>query len=385
MPWKETCVMDQKIRMIGDWLDKEYSITELSEMFGISRKTVYKWISRYKADSGSGLKERSRAPWHHPNATPVEIAAHILAVKGRHMRWGPRKVVSWLRHKYPEQRWPANSTTSEILKRHSLVKARKRKRRTPPYTEPFLGCEHPNAVWSADFKGQFRMGDGTLCYPLTLTDNYSRYLLGCWGLSRPTYEQTRPPLERAFREYGLPEAIRTDNGAPFASVALGGLSRLAVWLIKLGIKPERIETGHPEQNGRHERLHRTLKESAISPPRKDLAEQQRAFNRFSEEYNFERPHEALGQKTPASVYRQSPREYPEKLPAIEYEIDFSVRQVRHNGDIKWKGGRIYVSEALVGEAIGLKQMDNHYWGIYFSFLPLGILDELNMRITPLKV
>ena len=383
MPWKETCVMDQKIQMIGDWLDRDYGITELSKMYGLSRKTVYKWIARYETEGASGLVERSRVPWSHPNATPSEIVVQILAVKGRHMKWGPKKVVGWLRNKYPDRRWPANSTTSEILKKEGLVRSRKRKRRTPPYTEPFLECEETNAVWSGDFKGQFRMCDGKLCYPLTLTDNYSRYLLGCWGLSRPTYEQTQPLFEYAFREYGLPEAIRTDNGAPFASVALGGMSRLAVWLIKLGIKPERIDTGHPEQNGRHERMHRTLKESAISPPRNNLAEQQRAFNRFGEEFNHERPHEALGQKTPGSVYRRSPREYPVNIPSVEYAGDLIVRQVRHNGDIKWRGKRIYVSEALAGETIGLKQMDNHYWEVYFSFLPLGILDESNMRITPL--
>lgn len=383
MPWMETCVMDQKIQMIGDWLDREYDITELSKMYAISRKTVYKWIARYEAEGVNGLEERTRVPWSHPNATPSEIAAQILVVKGRHMKWGPKKVVGWLRNKYPDRKWPANSTTSEILKKEGLVRSRKRKRRTPPYTRPFLGSEETNAVWSGDFKGQFRMGDGKLCYPLTLSDNYSRYLLGCWGLSRPTYEQTRPLFEYAFREYGLPEAIRTDNGAPFASVALGGLSRLAVWLIKLGIRPERIDTGHPEQNGRHERMHRTLKESAISPPRHNLAEQQRAFERFTKEFNHERPHEALGQKTPGSVYRRSPREYPAKIPSVEYAGDLIIRQVRHNGDIKWRGRRIYISEALAGEAIGLKQMDNYYWEVYFSFLPLGILDESIMRITPL--
>ncbi len=382
MPWKETCAMDQRIQMIGDWLSEEFTITELGELYGVSRKTIYKWLNRYQAYGESGLRERSGAPWSHPNATSMEIVAHILAVKGRHMKWGPRKVVGWLQNKYPDRRWPACSTTSEILRRNSLVRTRKRKHRTPPYNEPFLGCEHPNAVWSADFKGQFRMGDGRLCYPLTLTDNYSRYLLGCWGLSQPTYEQARPLLEHAFREYGLPEAIRTDNGAPFASVALGGLSRLAVWFIKMGIKPERIETGHPEQNGRHERFHRTLKESAISPPRNNLAEQQRAFKRFTKEYNYQRPHEALGQKTPGSVYQRSPREYPGKVASVEYDSDVSVRQVRHSGEVKWNGKRIYVSEALAGETIGLKQMDNHYWEIYFSFLPLGILDERDMRITP---
>ena len=382
MPWKETRIMDQKIQLIADWLTGEVSITDLSEIYGISRKTVYKWIYRYQSNTINGLSERSRAPGCHPNAAPAEIVARILAVKRRNMKWGPRKVVSWLRNQYPDQRWPANSTTGEILKRNDLVRTRHRRRRTPLYSEPFKACRQPNDVWSADYKGQFRLRDGNLCYPFTLTDNYSRYLLSCHGLNRPTHEQTKPLLERAFQEYGLPEAIRTDNGTPFASVALGGLSRLSVWLIKLGVRPERIEAGHPEQNGRHERLHRTLKEAAISPPRNNRAEQQRAFDRFTKEYNQERPHEALGQKPPQSVYQRSPREYPAKMPLVEYDSGLVVRQVRNSGEIKWKGELLYISQALGKEAVGLKQLDNHYWEIYFSFLPIGILDERIMKITP---
>ena len=225
------------------------------------------------------------------------------------------------------------------------------------------------------------MGEGKLCYPLTLSDSYSRYLLGCWGLAHPTCLQTRSHLELAFREYGLPSAIRTDNGVPFASVALGGLSSLAVWLIKLGIRPERIEKSHPEQNGRHERMHRTLKAEAISPPRKSFNEQQRAFNRFITEYNHDRPHEALGQKPPGSIYYNSPRAYPETLSEIEYEVNFTVRQVKPNGDIKWKGKELYISGALAGEPVGLKRIDNEIWQIYFSFYPLGILDERKETIT----
>ena len=383
MPWKETCAMDQKIQMIGDWLSDEHTITELSEVYGVSRKTIYKWIGRYEAEGPPGLEERSRVPVSHPNAIPLKIAREIVAVKLRYKKWGPKKVLAWLGEQYPGERWPAASTAGEILKREGLVKTRRKKRRTPPYTEPFTGCHRPNEVWSADFKGQFRTGDEELCYPLTITDNFSRYLLFCRGLEHPTFEETRPCFERVFQEYGLPEAIRTDNGAPFASVGLGGLSRLSVWFIKLGIKPERIEPGCPEQNGRHERLHRSLKEATASPPRGNMVEQQGAFDEFVEEYDFERPHEALGQKTPASFYRPSLRPYPVKVPKVEYGHDVIVRQVRHNGEIRWNGEFIYVSEALAGEPVALQQKDKHLWEIRFSSYPLGVLNELTMKITPL--
>jgi len=380
MPWKETHVIDQKIKMISDWLSGEYSITDLSRIFEVSRKTLYKWINRYETDEYSGLQERSRKPVTMPRATPPDVVAHILASKTQHVHWGSRKVLAWLRNHYPDQTWPAASTTSEIFKRHGLVKSRRRHHHTPPYTEPFLHCNQPNEVWCADFKGQFRLGEGKLCYPLTLSDSYSRYLLGCWGLVHPTYVQTRLHLEMAFREFGLPSAIRTDNGVPFASVALGGLSSLAVWLIKLGIRPERIEKSHPEQNGRHERMHRTLKAEAISPPRKSFAEQQRAFNRFRDGYNYDRPHEALGQKTPGAIYRKSSRAYPARLPEVTYEGNVTVRQVKANGSIKWKNNELYLSGALAGEPVGLKQIDSEAWQIYFSFHPLGILNERTQKI-----
>jgi len=375
--------MDQKIQMIGDYLSKEYTITQLSEMYEVSRKTIYKWIGRYQVEGTSGLLEKSRAPLSHPNATLLEVAREIVAAKLIHRRWGPKKVVAWLEGHHPEKQWPAVSTASDILKREGLVRSRRKKRRTPPYTEPFSECSRPNAVWSADFKGQFRTGDGKPCYPLTISDNYSRYLLSCRGLNRPTFEETKPWFEKVFKEYGLPEAIRTDNGAPFASVGLGGLSKLSVWFIKLGIKPERIELGHPEQNCRHERMHRSLKEATANPPKGDLEEQQKAFGEFASEYNCERPHEALGMKTPASLYQPSLRPYPARVPEIAYHGDFIVRHVRHNGEIRWNGEFIYVSEALVGEPVALKQKDEHLWEIRFSSYPLGILNELTMKITPI--
>lgn len=382
MPWKETCAMDQRVQMVGDWLRDEYTITELSRMYEVSRKTIYKWIERYQREGPFGLEERSRAPGSHPNAISQEIARKILAAKLRHQTWGPKKVLAWLRDQYPGERWPAASTLGEILRKEGLVRSRRKKRRTPPYTEPLNEGTGPNEVWSADFKGQFRTGDGKLCYPLTMTDHRSRYLLCCRGLGRPTFEAVRPWFEWVFREYGLPEAIRTDNGVPFASVGLGGLSRLSVWFVKLGIRPERIEPGHPEQNGRHERLHRSLKEVTTSPPRGNMEEQQRAFDEFMDEYNLERPHEALGQKPPASVYQPSPRPYPTKLPRVEYDREVIVRQVRHNGEMKWKGGLIYVSEALAGEPVAMQQRGEHLWEVRFGFHPLGILNELTGEIRP---
>ena len=382
MPWKETHVMDEKIRMISNWLSGEYNITELSRIHKVSRKTLYKWIERYEADQDSGLQEWSRRPLAMPRATPPELVAEILASKSQHEHWGPRKILVWLRSHQPEKSWPAASTMSLILKRHGMVHVRHKRHHTPPYSQPFLKSNQPNEVWCADFKGQFQLGAGGLCYPLTLTDSYSRYLLGCWGLEHTTYLTTRSYFELAFREYGLPSAIRTDNGVPFASVGLGGLSSLAVWFIKLGIRPERIEKGHPEQNGRHERMHRTLKSEAISPPRKNMKEQQRVFDRFRASYNDDRPHEALGQRTPASIYRSSAREYPAKLPGAEYPENFSVRHVKRGGGFKWRNQELYLSQALSGELIGLKEIDIALQKIYFSFYPVGILDERTMRITP---
>lgn len=377
--------MDQKVQMIGDWLSGEYGVSELGKMYGVSRKTVYKWIGRYEAEGSPGLEERSRAPASHPNATPSGMARRIVATKLKHQRWGPRKLVAWLAEKHPGEPWPAASTAGGILRREGLVKSRQRKQRTPPYPVPFTECHRPKQVWCADFKGQFRTGDGQLCYPLTITDNCTRYLLLCRGLDHPTVEAAQPWFEQALREYGLPQAIRTDNGAPFASVGLGGLSKLSVWFIKLGIRPERIEPGHPEQNGRHERMHRSLKEATASPPRSDIRAQQKVFDEFRQEYDFERPHEALGQKTPASLYRLSLRPYPLKVPKVAYHGDVIVRQVRHNGEIRWKGELLYLSEALAGESVALRQKGAHQWEISFSFYPLGVLDELVGKILPLSV
>jgi transposase InsO family protein len=375
--------MDQRMQLIGDWLKRESSVTELSESYGVSRPTVYKWIARYRERGSAGLEEMSRKALNHPNATRLEVIEKIVAMKLMHQKMGPKKIIANLRQQYAQVRWPAISTAGEILRRQGLVRHRKRRRWVTPYADLLLGCDKPNSVWSADFKGQFNTGDGKPCYPLTITDNNSRYLLQCRGLSQVSHEETQSWFEWTFREYGLPDAIRTDNGVPFASAALGGLSRLSVWFIKLGIRPERIRPGHPEQNGRHERMHRTLKEATADPPEHNLAEQQQAFEEFKHEYNCERPHEALGQKTPASVYQPSPRTYPIRLPQIDYDDDVVVKRVRHSGELYWKGRFIHISQVLAKEPIALKQIDDHLWSISFSFYPIGVLNELTGKASPI--
>lgn len=375
MPWKETCPMTERTAFIEDWLTGQYTVTELARIHGISRKTAYKFIDRFKHHGRKGLADLSRAPHHHPNATSPEVIAELLAAKLRHRSWGPVTLIDWLRRKDPDRTWPAPSTAGEILKRHGLVKPRRRRRRTPPYHAPLSHATAPNTVWSADYKGQFKTGDRRLCYPLTLSDNYSRFLIACQGMERIDLIRAQACYLQAFRRYGLPVAIRTDNGTPFASTSLGGLTRLSVWLLKLGVWPERIERGCPEQNPRHERMHRTLKAATASPPKSNLSAQQRSFNRFLAEYNHERPHRAHQGRTPVEFYEPSPRPYPKRLPQVSYPDHFDVRKVRHNGEIKWHGRLIYVSELLRGEPVGLRAVDDGCWQLYFAPMPLGILDE----------
>jgi putative transposase len=384
MPWKETCAMDEKLKMINDLLKREHTISEIGEHYQVSRKTVYKWLERYNDGGIGALQEASCAPYRHPNATAPEIVSQIIDAKLRHKDWGPKKIVWSLKDHHPEQHWPAVSTAQSILYKEGMVKPRKARRHTPPYRQPFRQCMQPNDTWSIDYKGQFRTGDGQLCYPLTITDNYSRYLLSCRGLRHPNYESTQPYLERAFREYGLPLAMRSDNGTPFASTGLGGLSRLSVWLIKLQIIPERIELAHPEQNGRHERMHRTLKAAVCNPPRNCLANQQSAFDHFRPEYNEERPHEALDMKTPASLYQPSRRLLPKKLEPVEYDSWMAVRRVVPSGGIMWRNNYIYVSQALAGEPVGLKQITETTWELWFSSYLLGIIDKKTNKVLPMS-
>jgi transposase InsO family protein len=383
MPWKETCAMDQRVQFIGAWLSGRHSKSALCRHFGISRPTGEKWIRRHERLGVDGLKERSRAPHSQPNRVSEALCERIVQVKLEHLDWGPKKVLDWLRAREPEVVWPADSTGGEILRRAGLVKARRRRRAVPPHEAPFADCEQSNALWAVDFKGDYRLGGVGRCYPLTLSDSFSRYLLLCRGLAHPSAAAVRPWFEWAFREYGLPQAIRSDNGAPFASRAVGGLSALSKWWIDLGIRPQRIRPGRPDQNGRHERMHRSLK-GWLGAAAKGLEAEQRRLEAFRAEYNWERSHEALGRRTPGSLYAASPRPYPLCIEPPAYEQGVVVRQVRSNGEIKWRGRLIYLSEVLIGEPVALEPAGDGLWELRYRFHPLGLLNEQNDRITPAR-
>jgi transposase InsO family protein len=372
--------MTERIRFVLDHERRFYSMTELCQRYGVSRKTGYKWLRRFKEGGTEAMADRSRRPHSCPHRTPDHCVDAILEKKRRHPSWGAKKIVPRLRSRYPDEPWPAISTGSAILERHGLVKPRRRLRKRGHQGRPDTPMDKPNAVWTIDFKGQFRTRDGVYCYPLTLADGHSRFLLGCQGFLSPCLDSTKKTLTRLFREYGLPRIIRSDNGTPFASSAIGRISRLSVWWIKLGIYPELIEPAHPEQNGRHERMHRTLKAETARPPAGNLAAQQRRFNLFRTEYNEERPHEALGQETPASVYRPSDRPFPEKAPTIEYPGHFEVRRVSNNGGIRWNSRWVNVSHVLATESVGFEEVDDDLWNVYFGPVWLGRFHEKELKI-----
>lgn len=383
MPWETKGPMDQKIKLIADWKTGHYDISDLNKKYNISRKTVYKWVGRYENEGVDGLKDRSRTPKRCPNQTNERLVEMLLEEKRAYPKWGPKKIIALLEDKHPDESWPAVSTAGEWFKKHGLVQCRKLRRRVPPYTEPFAECKEPNDVWSADYKGQFKTQDNKICYPLTISDNHSRYLLACQGLYGPRYEESRQVFRKVFREYGLPLAIRMDNGTPFTGRGIGGLSKLSVWWIKLGIRPERIDKGKPQQNGRHERMHRTLKSDTTKPPGKDLTDQQKKFDWFHAEYNEIRPHESLGQKPPAKFYNRSPRSYMENPPSPEYDLSLTVRSIHLGGEIKFKGKSYFVSELLVKERVGLEEIADGMWCIYYSFQPVGILNLRRQKIETL--
>ena len=365
--------MKERFQLVSLYETGRYSVVKLAEQFGVSRKTVYKWLARFDQGGIGGLYERSRAPHYHPNATRGSVVLAVLRAKAAHPTWGPAKLKPGAEEPLEVSHvWPAPSTRGAILARHGLVTQRRRRRRVAPYSQPFSHCDGPNAVWCADFKGWFRTGDGHRCDPLTISDAFSRMLLCCQILPKTDYAHVRPAFERVFREYGLPLAIRTDNGPPFASVGAGGLSPLAAWWIKLGIMPERIQPGHPEQNGRHERLHGTLKRETMRPPAATPAAQQQRCDAFRVSYNTERPHQALGQVPPATLYVTSPRPYPKRIDDPTYPPFTQVRRVRSNGQIKWQGELVFITEALIGELVGITELQNA-WLVSFGPIPLGLL------------
>ena len=379
MAWKNTCVMDERQRFIERWEEEDDSISELAREFGVSRKTAYKWIGRVEEFGVAGLQERSRAPHKHPNAMSEEMEELILSWKARKPLWGAPKIHAKLVDR-PD--CPSESTVSNVLARNGLVRKARRRNRATASASPLAECQKSNQVWSADFKGYFHTRDGTRCDPLTITDAHSRYILRCQALRGTTGVIAIQPLFVAtFREYGLPEAMRTDNGSPFASVGLGGLSALSVWWIRLGIRLERSRPGHPQDNGRHERMHRTLKQATANPPRSTLPKQQEAFDVFRIEFNEERPHESLGQKPPASVYQPSTRDYPDRLPEQQgYPDEWQKRKVREGGRIKWNGQQVQINYALWGQEIGLKPIGDGLWAVYFESLELGVFDERKGRV-----
>jgi putative transposase len=381
MSWKATDAVNERMKMMGQYLSQGDSISELARWYGVSRKTVYKWVERYAQAGPAGLEDLSRAPHHHPGAVSPAMAARILAWKAAKPLWGAPKIHAQL---LGLADCPSESTVSNILARHGLSRKARRRPQATPSQSPLRHCEAVNQVWCADFKGHFRTGDGRRCDPLTISDGHSRYLLCCRGLGEGTGSRLVQPLFVAtFREFGVPEAIRTDNGPPFASTGLGGLSPLSVWWIELGIRLERIEPGQPQQNGRHERMHRTLKEATANPPCRTLRLQQQAFDAFRVEYNHERPHEALGQRPPASLYVPSCRDYPERKPERRgYPEDWAKRTVRPGGRIRWQGQEINISRALCGREIGLQPAGEGRWGVCFESLELGVLDEQKARVEP---
>jgi len=361
----------ERARFIALYQEGLYSMSELCARFEVSRKTGYKWRERYQAEGLAGLTDQSRAPHSCPHRTPAKTETALVRAREAHPHWGPKKLLPYLARTQPELPLPAQSTAGDLLKRQGLVQERKRRRKATHPGSTTLTADAPNAVWMADFKGEFPLRNGSMCYPLTVTDAYSRFLLVCQALPSTQHGGAKPVLTQLFAEYGLPQAIRTDNGSPFASHAVGGLSRLSVWWIKLGIEHQRITPGHPQENGRHERMHRTLKAETTRPPDWDLRGQQKRFAGFCAEFNQERPHEALGQRTPSSLYVPAARSLPARLPEPEYGGHFHVRRVGPRGSIRFAGRPLFLSEVLAGEDVGLEEIDDDVWSVYFYNVVLG--------------
>ncbi len=380
MPWKETGEMDEKVSFIAAYLRGEETMTGLCAAFGISRDTGYRLLARYRAEGVAGLKPRSRAPHQHGQAMEEAVREAILALRRERPHWGPRKLLAVLREREVKPDWPAASSIGDLLKREGLSQPRRRRRAAMPQSRPFAVVREPNDLWCIDFKGWFRTLDGQRCDPLTITDADSRFLIEC-RIVPETTEAVQPVVDQALRELGLPRAIRSDNGTPFAATnSTAGLSRLSVHWLKLGIRPELIEPGCPQQNGRHERMHGTLKKETSSPPAADLAEQQARFDAFRQDFNDNRPHEALGQVPPTRRYRPSPRPYPSRLQEPWYDADHAVRRVRSGGEIKWGGDFVFISEVLAGEPVGIAETQSGDWIVRFFDIDLGIIDRRTKKL-----
>jgi transposase InsO family protein len=374
----------ERERFIEGYLTGNYTVTELCQAHGISRKTGYKWLARYLETCE--LEDRSSRPHHSPRAVAEWLEDAIVRARKQRPRWGPRKLRDALLRANPGAELPSVSTFALIIQRNGLVRPRRKRRRTPPSSAPLSHATAPNSVWCIDFKGHFAVGS-TRCYPLTVTDAYSRYLLACVSVTRPDEKHVRRALEDVFHEFGLPDAIRSDNGPPFASLGLAGLSQLSVWWMRLGIRHERIQPGKPQQNGRHERMHLTLKQETASPPRATLGAQQRAFDRFRKDYNHDRPHEALGGDVPASFYERSKRPLP--IPAwgkpFRYPEAFETVRISRLGYLRWNDRSVFVSSCLRDELVGIDLDERGAWAVYVGKTRLGSLHRgvrRGLRFSP---
>jgi transposase InsO family protein len=363
------------MKLVKEWLSGRYTMTELAATYSVSRKTGYKWVERFERGGRAALDDQSRRPQHHPATTDPAIVERLLAARQRFPHWSAPKLVTWLARHEPGRSWPRRTAAYEVLRRQGLSRGTPRRRRRPPVVRVLTAPTRINELWTTDFKGHFRMGNRCYCHPLTLRDAVSRFVLRCDGLPHETEERTRPCFERAFREYGVPERIRSDNGRPFAGTGLAGLSRLSVWWLRLGIQLERITPGRPEQNGSHEQFHAVLKRHTARPPATDLRAQQRRFDAFQREYNEQRPHDALDGESPARWYLASPRPYPSRLPALDYPSHWDVRRVATNGTISWRNRPVFVTEALRGEPIGWEEHDDGIWAVWYGRVQLARYDE----------
>lgn len=382
MPWKENVIVDERLRFIGRLLDGD-GMSELCRQFGISRKTGYKFLDRYRQMGLCGMADRSRRPKRYANQLPLQIEKEILKIKREKPSWGAPKIRHILKKKYPEVKTPAKSTVHCILDRNGLVHRKKRRRFRSEGT-PLAPAQNPNDLWCADYKGEFTMGNSRYCYPLTITDFKSRYLLACEALESNAEVYAFQVFERAFKEHGLPRAIRTDNGVPFASPsALFGLSKLSVWWLRLGILIERIKPGNPQENGRHERMHLTLKKEATKPPGENLLQQQERFDRFINEFNTERPHQALDMQCPEEVYARSVRNY-RGLPPVSYPFHDRTITVTCCGRICIRGKKVNLSQVFAGQDVGVKEVGDGIWLVSFMEYDLGYFDEENKKLDPLE-
>jgi transposase InsO family protein len=383
MPFKETCRMEERIRMLLDYETRNWSVSELCRRYGISRDTFYEWRKRKESGDREWFLDRSHAPLHCPHRVDGGIAEKVITARRRFPYLGPRKLVMVLEREAPEIAWPAASTIGDILKNAGLIARVKRRRRPLDQMRPCTPVASANDEWSTDFKGWFRTRDGQRIDPLTVSDGHTRFLIEL-KITAPTIEGVEPWFERAFCDYGLPLAIRCDNGAPFGSRGAGGLTRLSAWWVKLGVEPHFIRPASPQENGRHERMHRTLKAQTSQPPAANAREQQARFDVFRRHYNEERPHEALGQRPPAEIYTRSRRTMPDRVEDPWYDADHQVRRVRSSGEIMWRGEFVFISQALVGELVGIAERETGDHVVRFSNLDIGLINRRGLftRFAP---